>query len=175
MGHRPSPQEPSGSLSANEAYMSLADTLQRSTIGSVDATRAETDPTDRSPGQSGRGRGTRIPQAGRPLPGAPERCLWLRPHLHQPSGARDHQPDRGPVMENRRRTGNPVKSVCEVDGSLDLGTGWATAPSGCWEAPSGSLKERRASPANLFWSVAKFLLAMRGDWFTQMQFLRSAD
>src|SRR5258708_1464270 len=46
---------------ANEAYMPLADTLQRSTIGSADATVPKADPADRSENESHRGRRARIP------------------------------------------------------------------------------------------------------------------
>src|SRR5579864_5667009 len=46
---------------ANEAYMPLADTLQRSTIGSADATAPKADPADRSKDESHRGRRARIP------------------------------------------------------------------------------------------------------------------
>src|ERR1039457_5339953 len=53
LGHQPRP--------ANEAYMPLADTLQRSTIGSADATAPKADPADRSENESHRGRRARIP------------------------------------------------------------------------------------------------------------------
>src|SRR5580704_3925902 len=56
---------------ANEAYMPLADTLQRSTIGSADATAAQADPTDRSEDQGHRSHRARIPRVGRTLSGAP--------------------------------------------------------------------------------------------------------
>src|ERR1700720_534405 len=46
---------------ANEAYMPLADTLQRSTIGSADATAHEADPTDRAEDESYRRGCARIP------------------------------------------------------------------------------------------------------------------
>src|SRR5712691_2006740 len=59
LGHQPCP--------ANEAYMPLADTLQRSTIGSADATAPKADPADRSENESHRGHRARIPQAGGPL------------------------------------------------------------------------------------------------------------
>src|SRR5580698_11552564 len=52
---------------ANEAYMPLADTLQRSTIGSSDATAPQADPTDRSEDQGHRGHRARIPRAGRTI------------------------------------------------------------------------------------------------------------
>src|SRR5947207_2263363 len=48
LGHQPRP--------ANEAYMPLADMLQRSTIGSADATAPKADPADRSENESHRGR-----------------------------------------------------------------------------------------------------------------------
>src|SRR5260370_41246324 len=53
LGHQPRP--------ANEAYMPLADTLQRSTIGSADATAPKADPADRSEDESHRGSRARIP------------------------------------------------------------------------------------------------------------------
>src|SRR5579864_976558 len=53
LGHQPRP--------ANEAYMPLADTLQRSTIGSADATAPKADPADRSEDKSHRGRRARVP------------------------------------------------------------------------------------------------------------------
>src|SRR5580704_11792556 len=53
LGHQPRP--------ANEAYMPLADTLQRSTIGSADATAPKADPADRFENESHRGRRARIP------------------------------------------------------------------------------------------------------------------
>src|ERR1700687_5056427 len=53
LGHQPRP--------ANEAYMPLADTLQRSTIGSADATAPQAAPTDRSQDHGHRGNRARIP------------------------------------------------------------------------------------------------------------------
>src|SRR5579862_5712803 len=53
LGHQP--------RNANEAYMPLADTLQRSTIGSADATAPKADPADRSENESHRGRRARVP------------------------------------------------------------------------------------------------------------------
>src|ERR1700730_8216327 len=53
LGHQPRP--------ANEAYMPLADTLQRSTIGSAEPTAPEADPADRSEGTSHRGCCARTP------------------------------------------------------------------------------------------------------------------
>src|SRR5271165_5199517 len=73
LGHQPRP--------ANEAYMPLADTLQRSTIGSADATAPKADPADRSENESHRGRRARIPQAGGPLSRAPQRRVRLRPNI----------------------------------------------------------------------------------------------
>src|SRR6202140_2335696 len=95
LGHEPGP--------ANEAYMPLADTLQRSTIGSADAAAPKADPADRSENESHRGRRARIPQAGGPLSGAPQRPVRLRPNIHQPGRERDHQSDGGPTVADCRR------------------------------------------------------------------------
>src|ERR1700693_5222789 len=84
--------------STKEAYMPLADTLQRSTIGSADATAPKADPADRSEDESHRGRRARIPQAGGPLSGAPQRRVRLRPNIYQPCRERDHQPDGGAAV-----------------------------------------------------------------------------
>src|ERR1700730_18609481 len=85
LGHQPRP--------ANEAYMPLADTLQRSTIGSADATAPQADSTDRSEDQGHRGHRARIPRTSRTLAGAPQRRVRLRPNIYQPGRERYHQPD----------------------------------------------------------------------------------
>src|ERR1017187_2133982 len=111
LGHQPRP--------ANEAYMPLADTLQSSTIGSADATAPKADPPDRSKTESHRGRRTRIPWAGGPLSGAPQRRVRLRPNIHQPGRERDYQPDGGPAVADCRRAGDTAESACETNGTLD--------------------------------------------------------
>src|ERR1700681_914050 len=90
LGHQPRP--------VNEAYMPLADTLQSSTIGSADATAPKADPTDRSETESHRGRRARIPWAGGPLSGAPQRRVRLRPNIYQPSGESNNQPYGGATV-----------------------------------------------------------------------------
>src|SRR5260370_15425556 len=98
--------------------MPLADTLQRSTIGSADATAHEADPTDRSEDEGHWGRRARIPRSSRALPGAPQRRVRLRPNIHQPGGERYYQSYGGPIVEDCRRAGDPAESACEANGSL---------------------------------------------------------
>src|SRR6202035_3704181 len=107
----------------NEAHMPLADTLQRSTIGSADATAPKADPTDRSETESHRGRRARIPQAGGPLSGAPLRRVRLRPNIHQPGRERDHQPDGGPAVADCRRAEDAAEPDYQADGALDCAPG----------------------------------------------------
>src|SRR5258708_12991164 len=57
LGHEPRP--------ANEAYMPLADTLQRSTIGSADATAPQPHPTDPSKDTAHQAHRARLPQTAR--------------------------------------------------------------------------------------------------------------
>src|SRR6202041_2157283 len=101
----------------NEAYMPLADTLQSSTIGSADATAPKADPTDRSETESHRGRRARIPWAGGPFSGAPQRRVRLRPNIHQPGRERDHQPDGRSAVADCRRAEDPFESAYEADGT----------------------------------------------------------
>jgi hypothetical protein len=88
-------------------------------IGFAHPTAPETNPADRSEGESRRIHRARTPQTCGLFARTPQRRLRLRPHVHQPSGTRDTQSDREPIVDDCRRAQNSTQQAHRADGALD--------------------------------------------------------